>query len=50
VADAALRTPDTRPSERGDEWVTFAAADWNDLLVRDRLMAWFRLAWRAAGG
>jgi hypothetical protein len=49
VADAALRTPDTRPSERGEEWVAFAATDWNDPLARDRLVAWFRLAWRAAG-
>jgi hypothetical protein len=49
VADAALRTPDTEPSVRGEEWVAFAAADWNDPLARDRLVAWFRLAWRAAG-
>lgn len=49
VADAALRTPDTAPSARGEEWVAFAAADWNDPLARDRLVAWFRLAWRAAG-
>jgi hypothetical protein len=47
VADAARRTPDTTASDRGDDWVHFAPPDWNDPLARDRLTAWFRLAWRA---
>ncbi len=49
VADAALRTPDTAPSDRGEEWIAFTPPSWADPLARDRLVAWFRLAWRVAG-
>jgi hypothetical protein len=47
IADAALRTPDTQPSSRGAGWVTFAPRTWDDH-ARDRLEAWFRVAWRLA--
>ena len=49
VADAALRTPDTAASDRGEEWIDFSPPRWADPLARDRLGAWFLLAWRAAG-
>ncbi|HLX35151.1 MAG TPA: hypothetical protein VKR30_07905 [Candidatus Limnocylindrales bacterium] len=47
VAAAALRTPDTAPSPRGPEWVSFAPStlEGHDL---DRLEAWFGLAYRRA--
>jgi len=47
IADAALRTPDTQPSNRGAEWVRFAPKAWDDHAA-DRLQAWFRVAWRLA--
>jgi hypothetical protein len=47
IAQAALRTPDTHPSSRGPDWVSFAPKAWDDLAV-DRLRAWFRVAWRFA--
>ena len=49
IADAAMRTPDAGPSERGAEWIRFAPAEWDKQAV-DRLEAWFRVAWRLAGG
>jgi hypothetical protein len=48
IAEAARRTPATSVSERGDEWVRFAPAEWDDHAA-DRLEAWFRVAWRRAG-
>jgi hypothetical protein len=48
IAEAARRTPDTHPSQRGDDWVRFAPRDW-DKHAADRLEAWFRVAWRLAG-
>lgn len=49
VAEAAQRTADTGPSTRGEDWVRFAPRTWDDH-ARDRLQAWFRVAWRVAGG
>ncbi len=49
IAEAARRTPDAGSSARGDEWVRFAPKEWSDH-ARDRLGAWFRVAWRLAGG
>jgi hypothetical protein len=48
VADAVLRTPDTAPSGRGNEWVRFVPVA-VDPSVEDRLAAWITSAWRAAG-
>lgn len=48
IGEAALRTPDTRPSSRGRDWITFSPKAWDDMAV-DRLHAWFRVAWRLAG-
>jgi len=47
VARAALRTPDTQPSPRGAEWVTFAPDPLDDGAV-DRAEAWFLSAYRRA--
>jgi hypothetical protein len=47
IGEAALRTPDTRPSDRGSGWVTFTPRTWDDMAA-DRLRAWFRVAWRRA--
>jgi hypothetical protein len=47
IAEAARRTPDTSPSERGPAWVRFAPRDWDEHAF-DRLEAWFRVAWRLA--
>ena len=49
IAAAALRTPDTRGSARGPEWVAFAPADLDGHAI-DRAGAWFAAAWRRAGG
>jgi hypothetical protein len=49
ISRAALRTPDTAPSERGDDWVAFAPRTL-DRFARDRLEAWFESAWRHAEG
>ena len=46
IADAAMRTPHTGPSSRGEEWIRLEAIDWMD--AGDRLQAWYRLAWRLA--
>jgi len=48
VAAAALRTPDTAPSTRGRDWVTFAPETLDDGAV-DRAEAWFLSAYRRAG-
>jgi len=47
LATAALRTPDTRPSGRGDAWVEFTPAEVDDHAV-DRADAWFIAAHRRA--
>jgi hypothetical protein len=47
VSRAALRTPDTSPSTRGEDWVAFAPADVDDAAV-DRAEAWFLSAYRRA--
>lgn len=47
VAAAAARTPDTRPSPRGPEWVVFTPASLDGPAV-DRAEAWFASAWRYA--
>jgi hypothetical protein len=49
VARAALRTPDTMPSARGVDWVTFAPAELDDAAI-DRAEAWFLSAHRHASG
>ena len=49
VAQAALATPDTRPSARGTGWVAFTPAT-TDRFALDRAEAWVRLAHRRAGG
>jgi len=48
VARAALRTPDTSPSKRGEDWVRFSPADVDGHAV-DRAQAWLVSAWRRAG-
>ena len=47
VARAALRTPDTAPSQRGPEWVSFSPEELDDQAV-DRAEAWFLSAHRLA--
>ena len=47
IAEAAQRTPSTSASSRGDDWVRFAPSEWDDH-ARNRLEAWFRVAWRFA--
>ena len=47
VARAALRTPDTSPSTRGEEWLAFAPSVLDDGAV-DRAEAWFLSAHRHA--
>jgi len=46
-ARAALRTPDTTPSQRGPEWVSFSPEALDDQAV-DRAEAWFLSAHRLA--
>jgi len=48
VGRAALRTPDTTPSVRGADWITFAPATLDEGAV-DRAEAWFLSAYRRAG-
>ena len=48
VADAAVRTPDVRPSARGGGWVAFAPAELDDHAT-DRAVAWFASAYRRTG-
>jgi hypothetical protein len=47
VAHAALRTPDTAPSKRGEGWVRFAPPSL-DRFAADRVAAWLESAWRHA--
>lgn len=50
IARAALRTPATKPSERGPDWVVFEPPDEPDRYDLDRLRSWFDMAARTAGG
>jgi hypothetical protein len=47
IGEAALRTPDTHPSSRGSDWISFTPATWDDMAA-DRLHAWFKVAWKLA--
>jgi hypothetical protein len=47
VAAAALRTPDTAPSDRGPDWVAFAPRELDGHAI-DRAVAWLTSAWRRA--
>ncbi len=47
VAEAALATPDVRPSDRGPGWVTLAP-DVFDRFALDRAASWFAAAARYA--
>jgi hypothetical protein len=47
VADAAARTPDVTPSDRGPGWVVFAPRDLDDHAA-DRAVAWLASAHRRA--
>ena len=49
IVAAALRTPDTGPSEDGPEWVAFRPASLDTFAI-DRATAWLEAAWRRAGG
>ncbi|HKG57238.1 MAG TPA: hypothetical protein VKA85_08320 [Candidatus Limnocylindrales bacterium] len=49
VAAAALRTPDTGPSPRGDGWVAFAPPEL-DRIALDRATAWLGSACRRVPG
>jgi len=47
VAAAALRTPDTRASPRGRDWVAFGPSVLDRFAI-DRATAWLEAAWRRA--
>lgn len=47
VASAALGTPDTSPSRRGRDWISFAPPELDRLAV-DRATAWLASAYRNA--
>ncbi len=47
---AALRTPGTRASERGPEWVAFEPPAELERYDMDRLHSWFAMAARLAEG
>jgi hypothetical protein len=49
IGEAAMRTPDTGPSSRGVDWVSFHPPEWDEMAF-DRVEAWFRVAWRMAAG
>ena len=49
IAAAASRTPDTAPSTRGPEWISFSPGELDSHAI-DRLRAWLELAYRLAGG
>jgi hypothetical protein len=48
VAGAAARTPDTRASKRGPDWVSFSPPAL-DQYAQDRARAWLAFAWRSVG-
>jgi hypothetical protein len=48
IAQATLKTPRTRPSARGSEWVEFAPGPEPDQYDLDRLSSWFEMAYRLA--
>ena len=48
VARAAARTPNTRASKRGPDWVRFSPATL-DQYAQDRARAWLAFAWRCVG-
>ena len=47
IATAAARTPDTAPSSRGPDWISFSPGGL-DAHAIDRLRAWLELAYRRA--
>jgi hypothetical protein len=47
IAEAALRTPRTAASSRGDDWIDFEP-DPSDAHDVDRLRAWLTIGWRSA--
>jgi hypothetical protein len=47
IAEAALRTSRTAPSERGAEWIAFEP-DPREPQDIDRLRAWLTIGWRTA--
>jgi hypothetical protein len=47
IAGAAFRTPDTRASSRGSDWVRFEPVELERTAV-DRAVSWFGAAWRRA--
>jgi hypothetical protein len=47
VVAAALRTPDTKASDRGPDWVAFAPGVLDGHAI-DRATAWLASAWRRA--
>jgi hypothetical protein len=50
IARAALRTPGTRASTRGPDWVAFEPPEEPNRYDLDRLRSWFDMAARLAGG
>ena len=49
IAPAAIRTPDTRPSPRGADWIAFSPTELDGHAL-DRLGAWLEAAHRRATG
>jgi hypothetical protein len=49
IGAAAVRTPDTHPSDRGPDWIAFSPAELDDHAL-DRLEAWLEAAHRRAIG
>ena len=47
IGEAALRTPDTHPSRRAQDWISFTPRQWDEMAA-DRLRAWFRVASKLA--
>jgi hypothetical protein len=47
IAEAALRTPSTSASARGDAWISFEPNP-NEPQDVDRLRAWLTIGWRTA--
>jgi hypothetical protein len=48
IAAATMKTPGTRPSRRGPEWVEFHPGPEPDQYALDRLTSWFEMAFRLA--